>query len=257
MNLAFLTLSSAYVKGGPLKVLSPVIESFELIEYPREGIKEGHVRQPLIGFMLGRSFIAPRVLLKRMNFKAASSPQLIKRERVLSEDASNLANVLHTVYMERGEVPGRVRAALSAVFGEDVAVKPELTEDGRVYIKVLERGFELKPPMVADGLWRLLAIMLAVEARPALLLIDELENSLHPEAIEYVVSELRDSGCVVIAATHSPVVVDAARPEELVLVEKDEEGATKVRRVKSPKAVKRWMAKHGITLSEGWLYGRL
>ena len=148
-------------------------------------------------------------------------------------------------------------AAVSTIFGESVSIKPEVTEDGRVYIKVFEDGLELKPTMVADGLWKVLTIMVAIERKPKLLVIDELENSLHPEAIEYVVNELKNSGSIVIATTHSPAVVDVAKPEDLILVEKDIEGNTTTRRISEPDKVRAWLTKHGITLSEGWLYGEI
>ena len=259
-DLALVTLYLSYVKGEVLRVISPIIRMPNRIRDQRGKIKEGFTFEPLVGFMLGRSFIRPRVLLRQLDLKAIRSPQPVKREILLSEDGANLASVFHTIYIEQGGIPYRVQAALNAVFGEndrEIIVKPELTDDGRVYIKVLEKGLELKPPMVADGLWKLLAIVIAIETKPPLLLIDELENSLHPRAIEYVVNELKNSGCIVIATTHSPSVVDIVKPEDLILVEKDEKGATKVRRITEPEKVKRWLAKHEITLSEGWLYGEL
>jgi len=88
--------------------------------------------------------------------------------------------------------------------------------------------------MVADGLWKVLAIIIAIERKPRRLIIDELENSLHPEAIEYVVNELRNSESTVIATTHSPAVVDVAKPEDLILVEKDAGGNTITRRISDP-----------------------
>ncbi|RLE41519.1 recombinase RecF, partial [Candidatus Woesearchaeota archaeon] len=172
-----------------------VLITFPIIDYPS-----------LIPNLILKPFDI--VTLKHLDYKAIRSPQPIRKERKLSEDGSNLANVFHTLYMEKNGVPNRIQAALESVFGENVTVKPELTEDGRTYIKVLEKDFELRPTMVADGLWKLLAIMIAIEIKPTLILIDELENSLHPEAIEYIVNELKNSNSDVIATTHSPAVVD-------------------------------------------------
>jgi len=197
------------------------------------------------------------VILRQIAFRTIRSPQPFKKETLLAEDAGNLANVFHSVFVERGGVPDRVRAAISHIFGEGIKIRPEITEDGRIYIKVFEDDFELKPTMVADGLWKVLAIMVTIEHRPTILLIDELENSLHPEAVEYIVNELKSSGIIVIATTHSPAVVDIVDPEDLILVEKNTEGNTITRRIPEPHRVKEWMARHGITLSEGWLYGEI
>ena len=233
------------------KIISPV--EFQIKNTGNKNITSSFV-MPLVALILKPFDI---VTLKHFDYKAIRSPQPIRKERKLSEDGSNLANVFHTLYMEKNGVPNRIQAALESVFGENITVKPELTEDGRTYIKVSEKDFELRPTMVADGLWKLLAIMIAIETEPTLILIDELENSLHPEAIEYIVNELKNSNSAVIATTHSPAVVDIVNPEDLILVDKNEEGATIVRRVAEPEKVKKWLSERGITLSEGWLYGEL
>jgi len=62
---------------------------------------------------------------------------------------------------------------------------------------------------------------------------------------------------IVIATTHSPAVVDVAKPEDLIFVERDAEGNTITLRISDPEKVKAWLNKHGITLSEGWLYGEI
>ncbi len=80
---------------------------------------------------------------------------------------------------------------------------------------------------------------------------------LHPEAIEYIVNELKNSNSIVIATTHSPAVVDIVDPEDLILFEKDRESKTVVKRVKNAGSVKRWLAEQRITLSEGWLYDEI
>jgi len=224
-----------------------------------EGKMKTHV-EPLITYAISSvpppSPIQPMIILRQLNFKAITNPQPVKREIILSEDGSNLANVLHTIYTDRGGIPRRIQRVISSIFG-NVEIKPKITEDGRVYIEVYENGYPLNPRVISDGFWKTLTILTAIELKPSIILIDELENSLHPEAIKYIVNELKNSKCIVIASTHSPAVVDIVDPEDLILVEKDEEGKTKVRRIKDAEKVKRWLAKHGITLSEGWLYGEI
>ncbi|MEM2024080.1 MAG: AAA family ATPase, partial [Candidatus Caldarchaeum sp.] len=94
----------------------------------------------------------------------------------------------------------------------------------------------------------------AVESKPSVLCIDELENSLHSEVLEYVVHELKNSGVLCLVATHSPVVVDVAGLESLLLVERTPEGSV-VKRVENLEQVRRWMKEKGLTPSEMWLYG--
>ena len=124
-------------------------------------------------------------------------------------------------------------------------------------MRVFEGDLLLDPPMISDGFHKVLAILTAVETGPSILAIDELENSLHLEAIERILDDLREAGCVVIATTHSPLVIDQVDPADIIFVDRDEEGATIMWRVKDPEALKRKLAEKGITLSEGWLYGRI
>ena len=179
------------------------------------------------------------------------------KERRLSEDALNLHSVLYLLFMEKGGLPERVEAAIKDIFGEDVSIAFTLTEDGRVYMRVFEGDLGLDPPMVSDGFYKVLAILTAIETRPSILAVDELENSLHLEAIERILDELRDADCTVIAITHSPLVMDLVDPANIILVERDEEGATVMRRIPDPEALKKRLAEHGLTFSEGWLYGRV
>jgi len=80
---------------------------------------------------------------------------------------------------------------------------------------------------VPDGLIKTLAIAVAVDLNPSILLIDEVENSLHARALEYVFDMLNSVKVPVLAATHSPNVVDLAGPERTFLVTRGEDG-TKV-----------------------------
>jgi predicted ATPase len=250
-NWAILTLHIPQMEGEPLKVISPVVKTFS-------DAREREVAMPLVGLVIGERFLEPKILLRQLDFKTIKTPKPVKKDTVLAEDGSNLSNVFHTIYMEK-DVPSRIKSVINAVFGEnkEIMIKPALTDDGRVYIRVYEGDHILYPPMVADGFWKLLSILLAIETKPALLIIDELENSLHPKALEYVVTELKNSGCTVIAATHSPAVVDMVNPEDLLLVGKNSDGETEVRRIKEPEKLRSWMSEYGITLSEGWLYGEL
>jgi predicted ATPase len=180
-----------------------------------------------------------------------------KKESQLNEDASNLQVVLHNLFLrEGGKLPERIENAVGSIF-PNIRIAFDLTEDGRIFMKVYENNLELDPPMIPDGLYKILAIMAAIELNPGILVIDELENSIHPEAIWRIVDELRNAGCTVIATTHSPAVVDISKPEELIVVEKDEEGESHLRKVEDPAKIKEKLDELGITLSEGWLFGKL
>ncbi len=47
--------------------------------------------------------------------------------------------------------------------------------------------------MISNGMLKLLLILTASALRPSILVIDEIENSIHPKAVEFIIDELRDS----------------------------------------------------------------
>jgi len=120
----------------------------------------------------------------------------------------------------------------------------------------LADGLVMDPPAIPDGYLKALALFHLLDTRPSLLLVDELENSLHLKLLELAMSAFRSSGTKVVVTTHSPLVVDLADPSELVILSLSE-GATVARRVEDPESVRRRLAEEGMLLSESWLYGRL
>jgi energy-coupling factor transporter ATP-binding protein EcfA2 len=130
--------------------------------------------------------------------------------------------------------------------GHDIVVQLGRSADGLV----------MDPPSIPDGYLKALALFHLLDMRPSLLLVDELENSLHLKLLELAMSAFRSSGTKVVVTTHSPMVVDLADPSELVMLSLSE-GATVARRVGDPEAVRRRLAEEGMLLSESWLYGSL
>ena len=194
------------------------------------------------------------VILK-LNSKEIKRPSPARKEETLLEDGSNLNTVLYNLFLRQNKIPESIISVFSYLF-PNIEIKFSLTDDQRVYVRVFENGLELPPPCIADGLYKILAILTALELKPSILIIDELENSIHPRALEYIFDEFRNSESIVIITTHSPVIVDMTDLKDLILVEKVM-GETHFKRLKRPEDVKKRLKKAGITYSEGWLYGHL
>jgi predicted ATPase len=135
-------------------------------------------------------------------------------------------------------------------------VRPSITDDGRVMIKFFEEGFELLPPNTSDGIYKILAVLIAIYLKPPLLIIDEIENSLHPSTLELILDTIRIGDTQAIITTHSPVVVDMTELNNIILVEK-EQGESKFKRIKDPEKIREFLIEKGITFSEGWICGDL
>ena len=201
------------------------------------------------------SIIRDLILLFPLCIRSIKDALFLKKEDRLKEDGSNFANLFHDIYIKEGRTPKKIHVPLSIAF-PGVEIRPQVTEDGRVFIKVLEGQFELLPPNISDGFYKSLIILIAIYLKPPLLVIDEIENSLYPETLQLILDAIRNSDVQTIVTTHSPVVVDMTEPSDVILVEKTR-GETSFKRVKDPEKIKKFLQEKGITLSEGWLYGEL
>lgn len=207
-----------------------------------------------------REFIGKIKVLTRLDIKKMSEPAKQRREVSISEDGSNVCNILYNLFLKENKLPDRVNQILSYVF-PNTHLRFKLTEDGRIFLKLIEiytlgRSLELNPPQISDGFYKLLTILTALESEPSLLVVDEIENSLHAMALELIIDELKEGECMTILTTHSPIIVDMVTPEDLILVEKEDEGSV-FKRTEKPEEISRQLSEAGITLSERWLYGKL
>lgn len=227
-------------------------EDFLVIVLPQRGGKR--LRLSTVVRELYKA-IAGFTILKHPNMKEVKSASIPRREDFLFEDSSNLNNVLYRWFSEKGKLPERIETIISELF-PSIRLGFESTFDGRIYIKMYEKDVELHPPSIPDGLYKVLSVLAAVELSPSLLAIDEIENSLYKEALEYVLDELRECESTVILTTHSPLVVDIVKLEDLLIVERTGEG-TVLSRVTAPEKLRNKLAKLKITQSESWLYGEL
>lgn len=214
------------------------------------------ISAPLFTALLGDlSELFSRLLVLKLNIEEIKRPSPLKKEEWLSVDGNNLNSILYNIYLKESRVPERISTILSYLF-PNINIGFSITEDQRVYLRIYENGLELPPVCIADGLYKLLVILSALELEPFLLIIDEIENSLHPKTLEKLLDELKSCDTTVIITTHSPVVVDMSEPEDIVIVEKVAE-ETKFRRIKNPEEIKKKLKEAGITFSEGWLYGEI
>jgi len=203
-------------------------------------------------------FELPREVLMRVTFirhpdiGALAEPRPYQGELRLDERATNLASVLLALQGIRGGIPEGISDALAKLFpGFSVRISSHM---GRVALVAKENGLELPPPNIPDGAVKLLAIMTAVELGPSILLIDEIENSMHARMLEYVVDRLNGLEIPVLVATHSPVVVDLVDPDRVLIVLRDPERGTYVERIEEPEKLYEELKRLGVSLSDYVFY---
>jgi predicted ATPase len=138
----------------------------------------------------------------------------IRDRSTLDRDGGNAPNVLHVLH-DFPEDIDFVRRFLGGVLSDTREVRAE-ARSGRRSITVsragrdgTEEGFWGK--QVSSGTWRALGVLLALRQRPTppLLLIDEIEDSIHPLAVDALLEAVEQSlpRSRVVVTTHSSEVL--------------------------------------------------
>jgi hypothetical protein len=194
-----------------------------------------------------QNFINSITVVKDIDWKAIRSPQTLTKQGKLSPDASNFAPFLYTI--AEGSVSESLVEALKYAFvgANDLRLGFSVTEDGRVFLKLVVDGTTLTPASIPSGVFKTLIIE-PLLSRAGVIVIDEFENSLHPELQQFLMDEFRSRGAFVILTTHSTVPLDYAKSVNEVVVLKLEGGETKAYRL--GKEAEEALKKHKMTLSE-------
>ena len=172
-----------------------------------------------------------KLFLDSRRLRHASSPN---NPRIgLVADGSNLPWAIHWLRKadpERfAEWIGHIRTALRDLKSIRIVER----EDDRHAYLMLRYSTDVEVPSwtVSDGTLRLLALTLAayLPEREKLYLMEEPENGVHPMAIETVYQSLSSVyESQVLVATHSPVFLGCAAPEEILCFAKNKDGATEI-----------------------------
>ncbi|MEA3403159.1 MAG: AAA family ATPase [Armatimonadota bacterium] len=194
---------------------------------------------------------------------AANAPirqsQYVEDNRELAPDAGNLAAYLYMLKAREPRYYARIISAFrqAAPFFGEFVLEPRELDPTRIMLNWRERGRDVLfgPHQLSDGSLRtvsLLTLLLQPEDRlPSLMIIDEPELGLHPYVLTMVADLLRSVSrvCQVIVATQSPLLVDHFQPQDVVVVERDEQGCSLFRRL-SEDELSEWLEDY--SLGELW-----
>ncbi len=160
-------------------------------------------------------------------------------------DGSNLPLVVERL---RGEYPDRYQSwvrHIQTVLDDVVAVETKEREIDRYRYLVVKTiaGLRLPSWTLSDGTLRFLALtLLAYHPEPGhIYFIEEPENGIHPRALEAVYQSLSSvyEGQV-LCASHSPILLNLCRPEDLLCFARTESGATSIVRGDQHPRLKQW-----------------
>jgi predicted ATPase len=126
--------------------------------------------------------------------------------------------------------------------------------DGRrkAVMATLKDGTRISASEMSEGLLYFLGFAALQYCGSSLLLVEEPENGLHPSRIRDVMEILRkiSETAQVVIATHSPLVINEMKPEEVTVVTRDERGTNCVSIKATPGFVDRSKV---YALGELWL----
>jgi predicted ATPase len=264
----FKSVASGQMVEGPQNTLGLNVEHFGRYHPPSRGSQ-------FLDFIAGWRFyhVVPALV------REANPP---KSEVSLSERGENLSSWLLTLqtypadFLRITQACCDVFPGLSQILFQPVETRADRTaeskdggsiESAKIAVGTGESHFRspISLARMSDGELAFLALSSVIlappELRPSVLCIEEPESHLHPRLIEVLMELLNQCATQagapqVIATTHSPLLVDRLKIEELLVVEKTK-GATQFTRPSTKKHLKALLSRKEQSLGDLWYSGAL
>lgn len=182
-------------------------------------------------------------------------------QKHLNVHGDNIGNVVQFMKREHktrfDAILKRIALKIPGVSGIDTHV----TEDKRVLLRFNDGAFEdpFFAQQMSDGTLKVFAYLLLLEdpEPPPFICIEEPENGLYHKLLETLALEFRahatgkKDASQIFVTTHQPYFVDALGPDEVWILEKSENGFSKIRRASELEVVRNLVAE-GLPLGSLW-----
>jgi len=230
-----------------------------------------------------RQVMSPAVMLQLEPARLASPSYSKEREPEVGTDGSGLASALVRMAANRQddfqELRSKLRRIIPTVqkirFGR-APVRLRASEHDPMLIEYwgdtvvfdFENGPNIPAHMASDGTLLALAILTAAMApdRPKLILLDNLENGLHPKAQNELVRLLQaildvNPELQIVATTHSPYLLDIMKPEQVRIMSLEKDGSVASAPLTKHPDYERWKdemapGEFWSLVGEKWVNGR-
>jgi predicted ATPase len=187
-------------------------------------------------------------------------PEAGPQER-LSKTGDNLANVVQYLRERHPERLEQIFATLRRRVPRLEGVLADPMPDGRLLLQIKDAPFEqpILSRFASDGTLKMLSYLAVLydPDPPQFIGIEEPENFLHPRLLPELGEECRKATeqSQLLVTTHSPFFLDAARPHEVRILFRDENGYTQTVRAADLQGVQEFI-EAGATMGHLWLEGR-
>jgi predicted ATPase len=183
-----------------------------------------------------------QLVLNSLIIRRASPPG---QARGFKPDGSNLPWVIADLEKRHPDAlrewMDHVNTALPDLEGVRTVERPD--DKHRYLVLRYKGGLEVPSWVASDGTLRMLALTLPayLPSFRGVYLIEEPENGIHPRAVEAVFQSLSSAyDAQLLLATHSPVILSVADPEQVLCFAKGDDGATDIVRGSEHPALRDW-----------------
>ncbi len=198
-------------------------------------------------------FFSDITFLRPPDLRKIREAVFVSDTRELKEDGSNLIHILYNLqFKKRGQA---VREIIAQFYPES-SIGFTFTQDNRLMLVVNENDLELHPHGISDGFYKLLFILTGLYGTSSMLLVDEIENSLHLSAIEFALDIIKSEDVQTIICTHSPLIIDLLDLQDILVCIKDR-GETMIKRPNDIENLKKELNELNLSHSDAWAIGRL
>ena len=192
---------------------------------------------------------------------AARSLPLAGPQKHLNIHGDNLGNVVQFMEREHSKKFQNILNSISRKIPGIEKISTEKSPDNRLLLKFNDRGFQdpFYVQQMSDGTLKVFAYLLLLEdpSPPPFICIEEPENGLYHKLLETLAQEFRKHATgqrgrsQIFITTHQPYFVDALQPEEVWILEKGDDGFSRIKRASDNPLIKN-LVSEGLLLGSLW-----
>ncbi|MFM2379709.1 MAG: hypothetical protein RLZZ143_2288 [Cyanobacteriota bacterium] len=192
---------------------------------------------------------------------AARSLPLAGPQKHLNIHGDNLGNMVQFMEREHSKKFQNILNSISRKIPGIEKISTEKSPDNRLLLKFNDRGFQdpFYVQQMSDGTLKVFAYLLLLEdpSPPPFICIEEPENCLYHKLLETLAQEFRKHATgqrgrsQIFITTHQPYFVDALQPEEVWILEKGDDGFSRIKRASDNPLIKN-LVSEGLPLGSLW-----
>lgn len=191
---------------------------------------------------------------------AARQMQTVAPTPYLNRTGSNINNVAQYMFRENPNEFKKILLDIQDKIPNIEKIKPVKLQNGQMVLEFFQKGFD-KPffsSRMSDGTLKLFAYYLFLHERNPrqLVFVEEPENGLYHKYLANLAIEMKKNvgkgyAKQLFVTTHSPFFVNALTPKQVWVLEKDEDGFSRIKRASEYEFVSD-LTSEGISMGDLW-----